>query len=74
MMAENGDAHGGSAASTEREGAEGKGRKLDAKSQSSIEDRLRAMFDNVAQEPVPDRFVDLLNQLESTHGSGENTT
>ena len=49
--------------------AEGK-RMLDAKSQSTIEERLRTMFDNVAQEPVPDRFLELLNKLENSEGSG----
>ncbi|MCK5749374.1 MAG: hypothetical protein KAH44_24380 [Oricola sp.] len=27
--------------------------------------KLRAQFDEVLNEPVPDRFLDLLNQLES---------
>lgn len=27
--------------------------------------RLREYYDGVAQQPVPDRFVDLLNQLEA---------
>lgn len=26
--------------------------------------RLRALYDEVAQEPVPDRFVELLRQLD----------
>lgn len=39
-------------------------RKLDDASQTSIEDRLRSMFDQVASEPVPDRFMDLLDKLE----------
>jgi len=27
--------------------------------------RLREYYDGVSQQPVPDRFVDLLNQLEA---------
>ena len=30
-----------------------------------IGQRLRNFYDEVAKQPVPDRFVDLLNQLEA---------
>jgi Anti-sigma factor NepR len=30
-----------------------------------IGQRLRTFYDEVAQQPVPDRFMDLLNQLEA---------
>jgi Anti-sigma factor NepR len=30
-----------------------------------IGQRLRNFYDEVAQQPVPDRFMDLLNQLEA---------
>ncbi len=30
-----------------------------------IGQRLRSFYDEVAQQPVPDRFVELLNQLEA---------
>ena len=30
-----------------------------------ISRRLRDYYDEVAKQPVPDRFVDLLNQLEA---------
>ena len=30
-----------------------------------IGQRLRSFYDEVAKQPVPDRFVDLLNQLEA---------
>jgi hypothetical protein len=30
-----------------------------------IEKRLRAYYDEVAEQPVPDRFVKLLNRLEA---------
>ncbi len=37
---------------------------LDENIQSHIGRRLRSLFDAVAQEPVPERFLDLLDQLE----------
>ena len=39
--------------------------KLDDLSASQIGKKLRAQFDEVLNEPVPDRFLHLLNQLES---------
>jgi hypothetical protein len=39
---------------------------LDADIQRHIGRHLRAMFETVAAEPVPDRFVALLEQLEAT--------
>jgi hypothetical protein len=43
--------------------------KLDSNSQRRIGDQLRAMYDELMQQPVPDRFKDLLEQLEkSNHG------
>jgi hypothetical protein len=38
--------------------------KLDKLSQGRIGDQLRAMYDDLMQQPVPDRFTDLLDQLE----------
>jgi hypothetical protein len=32
--------------------------------QKAIGNRLRAYYDSVAQEPVPDRFIELLKQLD----------
>ena len=46
----------------------GQGRTLDAPSRNSIENRLKSMYDEVASEPVPDRFLDLLNKLERSEG------
>ena len=40
------------------------GRRLDAASQSGIETQLRSMFEQVASEPVPPRFLELLDKLE----------
>ena len=38
---------------------------LDADVETHIGNRLRAMYDSVLHEPVPDRFLDLLRQLDS---------
>jgi hypothetical protein len=45
--------------------------KLDRVTQSRIGDQLRAMYDDLVQQPVPDRFRDLLSQLEHK-GDGSN--
>ncbi|HEV2560358.1 MAG TPA: NepR family anti-sigma factor [Microvirga sp.] len=37
--------------------------KLDRAIQSRIGDQLRAMYDDLIQQPVPDRLKDLLGQL-----------
>ncbi len=37
---------------------------LDARLQAKIGQTLKAMFDEVAKAPVPDKFLDLLNKLE----------
>jgi hypothetical protein len=41
--------------------------KLDSNSQRRIGDQLRAMYDELMQQPVPDRFKDLLEQLDKTN-------
>ena len=46
----------------------GDARQLDAMSRSSIESRLKSMYDEVASEPVPDRFLQLLDKLERSEG------
>lgn len=38
--------------------------KLDNTSQKRIGDQLRAMYDELMQQPVPDRFKELLDQLD----------
>jgi Anti-sigma factor NepR len=42
--------------------------KLDSGSQKRIGDQLRAMYDELMQQPVPDRFRDLLDQLDKKNG------
>ncbi|MET0742200.1 MAG: NepR family anti-sigma factor [Microvirga sp.] len=43
--------------------------RLDSVSQGRIGDQLRAMYDDLMQQPVPDRFKDLLEQLDKTNTS-----
>ncbi|MCB1500621.1 MAG: hypothetical protein KDK07_12665 [Bauldia sp.] len=49
----------------------GRPRSLDKSVQSAIGARLRAYYDEVAREAVPDRFVELLKQLEQKDSGGE---
>jgi Anti-sigma factor NepR len=42
---------------------------LDRATQERIGTHLRAMYDDLMQQPVPDRFVDLLNRLEGRKGN-----
>ncbi|MFC5085659.1 NepR family anti-sigma factor [Microvirga arabica] len=44
--------------------------KLDSGSQKRIGDQLRAMYDELMQQPVPDRFRDLLDQLDKSGQKG----
>jgi hypothetical protein len=37
---------------------------LDSGSQKRIGDQLRAMYDELMQQPIPDRFKELLDQLD----------
>ena len=37
---------------------------LDRAVQARIGDRLRAMYDNLAEEPVPDRLAEILKRLD----------
>lgn len=38
---------------------------LDQTSQSRIGEQLRAMYDDLMQQPVPDRFAELLAKLDA---------
>jgi hypothetical protein len=44
---------------------------LDRAIQERIGDHLRAMYDDLMQQPVPDRFVELLNRLEKRNDKSE---
>lgn len=47
------------------------GAPIDARLQNEIGKHLRALYDDVISEPVPDKFVELLRQLElSTEKKG----
>jgi len=50
--------------------------KLDKVSQGRIGDQLRAMYDDLMQQPVPDRFKALLDQLDKaqSQGAGEKSS
>ncbi len=37
---------------------------------NKIGQRLKTMYDNVVQQPVPDRFVQLLDELDSKRKRG----
>ncbi len=42
----------------------GDGEGLDARLQAQIGHKLKAMFDEVANAPVPDKFLELLSKLD----------
>lgn len=49
----------------------------DKEVERQIDDNLKRAFNQVAEEPIPDRLMDLLNQLRKTgdqdpNGTGEN--
>ncbi|HEX8167298.1 MAG TPA: NepR family anti-sigma factor [Beijerinckiaceae bacterium] len=44
---------------------------LDRAIQERIGDHLRAMYDDLVQQPVPDRFVELLNRLEKRNDTAD---
>jgi hypothetical protein len=43
---------------------------LDKETQSKIGQQLRAMYDDVVRQGVPDRFSDLLKRMEQDEGGG----
>ena len=43
---------------------------IDRTSQNRIGDHLRAMYDGLMQQPVPDRFAELLDRLEARTDDG----
>jgi hypothetical protein len=44
----------------------GNGRGLDDEAQKHIGRMLKATYEQIAHEPVPDKFLDLLKQLEAS--------
>jgi hypothetical protein len=51
------------------EAVAGEGEGLDPRLQAQIGQKLKAMFDEVAKAPVPDKFLDLLDKLETQEKS-----
>ena len=56
---------------TSASSAPGTSRKMDKGVQTAIGTRLRAYYDEVAKESIPDRFVELLKQLETKDPGGK---
>ena len=44
----------------------GNGKGLDGEAQKHIGRMLKATYEQIAHEPVPDKFLDLLKQLEAS--------
>jgi hypothetical protein len=57
--------------SSEAKAAAGRTRKLDKSVQTAIGARLRAYYDGVEREDIPDRFVELLKQLDKKEPGGD---
>jgi hypothetical protein len=45
-------------------------RPISADMQQFIGRQLRAVFDDVAKQPIPDRFLELMKQLDTKTGQG----
>jgi hypothetical protein len=55
-------------AQTNKKSAPGKQGGLNAEIQSRIGHQLRAMYDDVVRQGVPDRFADLIKKLDDPQG------
>jgi hypothetical protein len=60
-------AMGAGAGGGRRAGASGDA-ELDPRVQGEIGRQLRAVYDDIISEPIPDRFLELLQQLEKSAG------
>jgi hypothetical protein len=58
------------APSPETPGAPDEGKPVAADMQTFIGRQLRAVYDDIARQPVPDRFLELMKQLESKTADG----
>ena len=47
-------------------GDQGNGKGLDGEAQKHIGRMLKATYEEIAHEPVPDKFLELLKQLEAS--------
>ncbi|KQS76786.1 anti-sigma factor [Methylobacterium sp. Leaf361] len=63
-LSESENSSGGTAASDLSDRARGKGG-LSDQTRNRIAAQLRAMYDTVTQQPVPDRFAELIAKLDS---------
>jgi len=54
----------GSQVPPRRRAGQGKATEADGAVEKAIGNRLRAYYDEMAKQPVPDRFLDLLKQLD----------
>ena len=71
-MDDDGSRHGPSAeGSTSKADASSAGHGLSDHTQKRIGLHLRAMYDTIVQQPVPDRFRDLIAQLDTSSPSSE---
>ncbi len=50
----------------QQQGDQGNGRGLDGEAQKHIGRMLKATYEEIAHEPVPDKFLELLKQLEAS--------
>jgi len=53
-------------AGTEHAASKSTGPQIDSRIQHEIGKHLRAHYDNLVNEPVPDKFMELLQQLEQS--------
>ena len=53
-------------AKRQQSGDQGNGKGLDGEAQKHIGRMLKATYEQIAHEPVPDKFLDLLKQLEAS--------
>ena len=60
-------------ASSKRGAASAEEPSLDRGIQDHIGSKLRAMYDELRDQPVPDRFVELLRHLERDSSQGKKT-
>lgn len=54
-------------------GHKGSGPKLEQETQNALGRELRAMYDGLIEEPVPERFLKLLDQLEQVDAADGET-
>lgn len=53
----------------QQSGDQGNGKGLDPEAQKHIGRMLKATYEQIAHEPVPDKFLELLKQLEASEPS-----